>query len=220
MAAVLSLHDSGEATGITTLVEQLQASPVWRAGCDLAAERLLVARCRQGDESACRDLVERFQRDVYGVCLRLLGDPHEAEDVAQEVFLRIFRSLGSWDAQRPLRPWILAITVNRCRTCLSRRVRRPKPTEDLSDQPAPTTDTQPHAELVSEIAAALATTRVEFREVFVLFHEQGWPYELIAQVMERPVGTIKTWLHRARLHVLDHLRTRGLVQEVDHVDLQ
>lgn len=219
MAAALSLHDSGEVTGITTLVESMQASPLWQASCDVAADRLLVSRCQRGEEAATKELVERFQRDIYGVCLRLLADPHEAEDVAQEVFLRIFRSLGSWDGERPLRPWIMAITVNRCRTFLSKRNRRPKPAEDLSEQPAKPEDAQPHNELVSEITAALAATRLEFREVFVLFHDQGWPYELIAQVMDRPVGTIKTWLHRARLHVLDHLRTRGLVQEVDDVDV-
>jgi RNA polymerase sigma-70 factor (ECF subfamily) len=219
MAVALSLHDSGDVSGITTLVESMQASPLWQAACDVAADRLLVSRCQRGEEAAAKELVERFQRDVYGVCLRLLADPHEAEDVAQEVFLRIFRSLDSWDGQRPLRPWIMAITVNRCRTCLSKRSRRPKPTEDLSEQPAKAEDTQPHHELVSEITAALATTRLEFREVFVLFHDQGCPYELIAQVMDRPVGTIKTWLHRARLHVLDHLRSRGLVQEVGDVDL-
>src|SRR5262249_54303641 len=67
------------------------------------------------------------------------------------------------------------------------------------------------AELLREIEAALAELREEYRTVFVLFHEQGQPYEDIAEALDRPVGTIKTWLHRARLEVLERLRQRGRV---------
>ena len=66
-------------------------------------------------------------------------------------------------------------------------------------------------ELTREIEAALAQLRLEYRSVFVLFHQQGLPYENIAQALKKPVGTIKTWLHRARLEVLDRLRRRGMV---------
>jgi RNA polymerase sigma-70 factor (ECF subfamily) len=72
------------------------------------------------------------------------------------------------------------------------------------------------AELISEIQLALAELRWEYRSVFVLFHEQGQPYEEIAEALDRPVGTIKTWLHRARLEVLDRLRRRGMVPELPH----
>ena len=66
-------------------------------------------------------------------------------------------------------------------------------------------------ELAGEIQRSLATLRPEFRSVFVMFHEQGLSYEEIARVHERPVGTIKTWLHRTRMEVLDYLRKRGMV---------
>ena len=68
-------------------------------------------------------------------------------------------------------------------------------------------------ELLTEIHTALAELRIEYRTVFVLFHEQGQPYEDIARAMDRPVGTIKTWLHRARLEILDRLKSRGLVPD-------
>ena len=70
-------------------------------------------------------------------------------------------------------------------------------------------------ELAHEIQQAVAALRLEYRSVFVMFHEQGHPYEVIAQALERPVGTIKTWLHRARMEVLERLKRRGLVAE-DH----
>jgi len=177
-------------------------------------EVTLVRRCLQGDAEAVRQLVGRFQAEVYGLCVRLLHHRHDAEDVTQEVFLRVFRSLEGYDSSRPLKPWIMGIAVNRCRTWLAQRSRRPELLDYLQETvPAPRPDDS--SELLREIQAALADLRLEYRTVFVLFHEQGQPYEEIAAILNRPVGTIKTWLHRARLELLDRLRRRGMVPEQD-----
>jgi RNA polymerase sigma-70 factor (ECF subfamily) len=181
----------------------------------LAEDAALVRRCLRGDADAIRLLIERFQADVYGLCLRLLRHRQDAEDVTQEVFLRVFRSLRRWDPARPLKPWITGIALNRCRTLLTQRARRPELADYLQDvAPAPAADDT--AELLREIEAALGDLRPEYRSVFVLFHEQGQPYEDIAAALGRPVGTIKTWLHRARLEVLERLKRRGMVSEVSH----
>jgi RNA polymerase sigma factor (sigma-70 family) len=183
-----------------------------------ADEATLVRSCLRGEPSAVRQLVERFQAEVYGLCVRLLNHRHDAEDVTQEVFLRVFRSLKRWDRARPLRPWVMGIAVNRCRTWLSQRHRRPELVDYLHETVAcalPDDST----ELLLEIQAALALLRLEYRIVFVMFHEQGQPYDEIALALERPVGTIKTWLHRARLEILERLRSRGMVppEELDPV---
>ncbi len=175
----------------------------------------LVQCCLRGDAHAITALVERFQPEVYGLCVRLLNHKQDAEDVSQEVFLRVFRSLHRWDATRPLRPWIIGIAVNRCRTWLSQRARRPELVDYLHDTVASRPEDD-GAELAGEIQMALAELRLEYRSVFVMFHEQGLPYDEIAVALERPVGTIKTWLHRARLEVLDRLRRRGMISEVEH----
>jgi RNA polymerase sigma-70 factor (ECF subfamily) len=157
-----------------------------------------------------RALVDRFEAAVYGVSVRLLTHRHDAEDVTQEVFLRVFRSLKRWDPSRALKPWIMGITVNRCRTWMAQRRRRPEPADYLHDTVmAPQPDDS--GELVQEIQSALATLRPEFREVFVLYHEQGQSYEDMAQALGCPIGTVKTWLHRARLELLDRLQRRGMV---------
>src|SRR5687767_15909119 len=106
-----------------------------------------------------RELVDRFQPDVYGLCARLLNHTHDAEDVAQEVFLRVFRSLRRWDARRPLRPWVMGITVNRCRTWLGQRRRRPEPVEYVQEFAA-RPEGDDGAEMAREIQAALGELRV------------------------------------------------------------
>jgi RNA polymerase sigma-70 factor (ECF subfamily) len=185
------------------------------ASCDVSAEDVtLVRRCLRGDPESVRQLVGRFQAEVFGLCVRLLHHRQDAEDVTQEVFLRVFRSLRGWDPARPLKPWVMGITVNRCRTWLAQRARRPELADYLQDTVAgPAADDS--GELLQEIQAALAGLRLEYRTVFVLFHEQGQPYEEIAAALGRPVGTIKTWLHRARLEVLGQLRRRGMVADED-----
>ena len=180
----------------------------------MSADRELVRRITAGDPAATRQLVERFEHDVFGLCVRLLRNRHDAEDVAQDVFLRVVRSLRTWDAARPLRPWVLTIAVNRCRTHLSRRKTRPDTADYLADLPdteAPAADQG--GELASAIAEAVGGLRDDYREVFVLFHETGQSYEEIAAVVGRPVGTVKTWLHRARAAVLEQLKARGLAPE-------
>ena len=175
-----------------------------------ADDAALVRRCLKGQSDAMRELIERFQAEVFGLCVRLLTHRQDAEDVSQETFLRVFRSLRRWDPTRPLRPWVLGIAVNRCRTWMGRRARRPE-LADYLHETAARDDADDSAELVAEIRSALAELRPEYRSVFVLFHEQGKSYEEIAAAHGRPVGTIKTWLHRARLEILDRLRRRGMV---------
>ena len=174
------------------------------------ADTELVRRCASGEVGAMRELVQRFQDDVFGISVRMLRNAHDAEDVSQEVFLRVFRSLHRWDRERPLRPWVLTIAVNRCRTALSKRSKLPELVDYLQESAAAVPDTDGN-ELTVEIRAAVEELRPDYREVFVLFHERGQSYEEISEVIDRPVGTIKTWLHRARAELLDRLKRRGFV---------
>lgn len=174
------------------------------------AEMALVRGCLRNDPDAMRCLVETYQADVYGLCVRLLADRHEAEDVAQEVFVRVLRGLRGWDANRPLKPWIMGAALNRCRTYLAKRARRPQFFATVPE-PAPVAVPESARELNAAITEAVEDLRADYREVFVQFHERGLSYEAISGAMRRSVGTIKTWLHRARIQVLQRLRERGLI---------
>ncbi|MFO0936080.1 MAG: RNA polymerase sigma factor [Gemmataceae bacterium] len=177
----------------------------------------LVRRCLNGDPSAMRDLVNRFEGVVYGLSVRLLSHRHDAEDVMQDVFIRVFRSLKSWDPSRTLKPWIIKITVNQCRTWITRRMSRPRPTLLVDDIPERSNDEGDGRELADAVQRAVNELRDEHKAVFVLYHEHGQNYEEIADVVGRPVGTVKTWLHRARATVLEKLKQAGIVHETHEV---
>jgi RNA polymerase sigma-70 factor (ECF subfamily) len=175
----------------------------------------LVRRCLAGDADALCAFVQRFQSAVFGLSFRMLAHREDAEDVAQEVFLRAFRSLKQWDAARPLTPWLLAIAVNRCRTWLSNRVRRALPAEFAGDVADPTGGL-PRLDLAEELQLALERLREEYRLCFVLHHVNELNLAEIAEVTGCPVGTIKTWLRRARLELAEHLQRRSIAPQVNH----
>ena len=175
------------------------------------ADAALVRRCLDGEETAVRALVGRYQQRVFGVCYRMLGHREDAEDTAQDVFLRVFRSLHRWDPDRPFQPWLMTIAVNRCRTVLQQRARLPSPSEFVemtADAPPATSD------LAEELQLGLEELREEYRACFVLFHQQELSCVEIGKILECPEGTVKTWLHRARRELAAFLRRRGVVDDV------
>jgi RNA polymerase sigma-70 factor (ECF subfamily) len=170
----------------------------------------LVRRSLSGEQSAMTELVDRFRGQVFGLCYRMLGQRQDAEDVTQESFVRALRSLAQWDSQRDFRPWLLAIAANRCRSLLSARRKVPKPLTEVEDL-ADARSFREESHLGEEVMLALGRLREEYRQSFVLFHEQQLTYAEIAEVLDCPVGTVKTWVHRARRELADHLRRRGIV---------
>ncbi len=162
-----------------------------------------------------RALVERYQHQVFGLCLRMLTHREDAEDITQEVFVRVFRSLRKWDSTRPFRPWLMAIAANRCRTALTSRSKRPTPSEvapELAVETRRTTD----SEVAEEVQQALEKLREDYRTCFILFYQQEQSIAEIGETMGCPEGTVKTWLHRARAQLAQHLTRRGLGPEVIH----
>ncbi len=175
----------------------------------------LIGRCRRGNQLAMADLVDAFQRQVFALCLRMVGNRQDAEDMTQETMLRALRNLDQWDSTRDFRPWLFAIAGNRCRTLLSSRKRRPARTPLLEDVPDPGPPAEARGHIAEEIQAGLVELRDEYRLAFVLFHEQELSYQEISECLECPVGTVKTWIHRARAELAQRLRRR-MSEETPH----
>ena len=177
----------------------------------------LVQRCLAGDEAAIRAFTARYQSLVFSLCLKMLRHSEDAEDVAQESFLRVFRALNRWDPSRPIKPWLLTIVANRCRTALERRSKLPLQNELTIDLEGERREhskyEQQKVDIAEELDVALGELREEYRMCFVLFYQQGLSYEEIGEILDQPQGTVKTWLHRARAQLAECLRERGVICE-------
>jgi RNA polymerase sigma-70 factor, ECF subfamily len=173
-------------------------------------EAALIERCAAGDEQACADLVAAHQRMVYSLAFRLLGDRDEALDLSQEVFLRVFRTIGTFRGQSALRTWIYRIVINQARNrqrWWSRRHRSAQVSLDQHLQQCgdveSTSVALPDRLLASKEAAASiwrALERLPFdqRTALILRELDGLRYEEIAFSLGVAVGTVKSRLTRAR----------------------
>lgn len=178
----------------------------------MEADRELVARAKAGDETAVRDLVGRYQGQVFGLCYRMLAHRQDAEDMAQETFVRAIKSLDRWDQSRDFEPWLFSIAGNRCRTLLAKRMRRPVTLPLVDSVASRDGELQAVRQLAEEVELALSAMREEYRQAFLLFHEQQLSYVQIGEVMDCPLGTVKTWVHRARREMINFMRLRGVVE--------
>jgi RNA polymerase sigma-70 factor (ECF subfamily) len=175
-----------------------------------SGEAALIERCRGGDDTACAELVATHQRMVFTLALHLLGDRDEALDLSQEVFLRVFRTLGSFRGQSALRTWIYRIVVNQARN-RQRWWRRRRRSEQVSldehlqqcGDLESKTDVLPDRllaskEAASKIWAALDHLPFDQRTALILREVDGLRYEEIAFSLGVAVGTVKSRLTRAR----------------------
>ncbi|MFN9539070.1 MAG: RNA polymerase sigma factor [Planctomycetota bacterium] len=173
----------------------------------------LVAQCLKGQQPAFVELFARYRGMVYGLCLRMLRHREEAEDATQETFLRVARNLHRWDRSKRFEPWLLTIAGNRCRTRLARLANKPR-LVNLEQAPEDRSQLQGAATLLSEeLGLALETVRPEFRDAFSLFYQGELSYAEIAERMDVPLGTVKTWVHRARKELIQKLQERGTLNE-------
>ncbi|MEZ6096376.1 MAG: sigma-70 family RNA polymerase sigma factor [Pirellulaceae bacterium] len=171
----------------------------------------LVNQCLAGHQTAFSDLIDRYRGMVYGLCLRMLRQREEAEDATQETFVRVCNNLHRWDPERSFEPWLLTIAGNRCRTRLAKRARRPS--EVVLDYPVED-GTYLEAEsrhLSEEIDAVLGMIKGDCKQAFVLFYKKRLSYIEIAEQLDIPLGTVKTWVHRARKELIARLANRGTI---------
>jgi RNA polymerase sigma-70 factor (ECF subfamily) len=173
----------------------------------------LVRRFKSGDRAAYAEIVRRYQNRVYAQCLRWLGEPHLAEETAQDVFLALFRSLADFRGDAQLSTWIWRVAVNHCknRRLYGRRRHegRHEPlegTRDDDDAPkrqfaddGPATDIAVHqSESERLVREALERLDPEDRSIIVMRDVEDLSYEQISEILDLPRGTVKSRLHRAR----------------------
>ncbi|WP_426162478.1 sigma-70 family RNA polymerase sigma factor [Pseudoduganella sp. R-34] len=176
-------------------------------------DRELVERARAGERAAFDQLVARYQRRLLRLVLRLLRDPAEAEDVVQETFLKAYRALPRFRGEAAFYTWLYRIALNGARNAILRRRQRSAPQGVAPSQlPAPVPEIgTPESMLLSKqvmlaIDAAMEALPLELRTAVVLREIEGLSYEEIAQIMECPLGTVRSRIFRAREAIARRLR--------------
>ena len=193
------------------------------AAPDYAAldDRELATIAASGREAAFRELLVRYERPVFSLIYRMVRDRTQAEDLAQEVFVRAFNAIGTYKTSYKFSNWILKIANNH--TIDHLRKRRIE-TISIHGSPHATTaaeasqselvvvsqDENPHEylehkELGGQIERAIGGLREEYRTAVLLRHVEGYAYDEIAEIMDVPLGTVKTYLHRARAELRESL---------------
>lgn len=186
-------------------------------------EAALVAEAIEGSELAFRTLVERYQRPVFSLVLRMVRDHGVAEDVTQEVFVKAWMALSRYDPRRRFASWLFKIASNAAIDQLRRKKLPTTPIETsdtdqssildrIEDERSESPDTLvKRRELSSALEAAVAALRPEYRLVVLLRFREELPYKDIAEATGMPLGTVKTNLRRARREIEERLRQDGVV---------
>jgi RNA polymerase sigma-70 factor (ECF subfamily) len=178
-------------------------------------DKILVERCRQGDDDAWRELVDRFGQKIYSVAYHFTLRREDAEELSQEIFLKIFESLDKYNGGFPLIAWIVALARNLCIDRYRRR-KREQSFRFVSDEavaPLLKAREDPSADAIRKertkmLFWALAEIPEDLAEILVLRDLDGLAYEEIGQALELPDGTVKSRLFRARAEVARKIRER------------
>lgn len=168
----------------------------------------LLAACRRGDRAAFEEVVRRTYRQVYTQALRIVGDRHEAEDVAQEAYIRVFRGLAGFRGEAQFETWLYRIVANAAITYLRRRGRFGELSVDREGEPAEIPSDVRVAEQAAdreELSRALAALPLSLRSVVVLKDVYGMPHKEIAELLGTTEGAVKVRLHRARRRLKEQL---------------
>ncbi len=164
----------------------------------------LVEACRRGEQRAMEALYHQYKRRVYGLVTRIVG-PGDADEVAQEVFVRIFRGLPKFRGDSALGTWIYRLSVNASLSYATRRARQPMAAADMLERVEAPVPARRDPHLVQRLESALEQLPPGYRAVLVLHDVEGLSHDECAEILGCRVGTSKSQLHKARARMRELL---------------
>lgn len=175
------------------------------------SDRELVEQARNGDAAAFGELVRRYQAAVFNVCYRMAGERREAEDLAQEAFIRAYGRFSLFDIEKPFGPWIRRVAVNVCLNKFQRKDAGSMELDEERDSVSATSLPNPekaleNAQTAQALRAALGELPLHYRAVIELRHFQELSYAEIAEQLRIPLSDVKSHLFRARRLLAEKLR--------------
>jgi RNA polymerase sigma factor (sigma-70 family) len=186
--------------------------------CD---DRQLIQDILQGKAGAFEELILAYKKLVMHIVFRMVRHPSDREDICQDVFLKIYQNLGSFRQQAKLSTWIGRIAYNSCLNHIEKKKDRLmedywQPDQNWEDLEGFNTSPEAAAELSdlnSKVQAEISKMPVNHRTALTLYHVDGLSYQEVAEVMNLPEGTVKSYLYRARQHLKQKLTSQYQMQE-------
>ena len=184
-------------------------------------ENAVILQVQQGDANAFEALVTAYQKQVYSLALRTVGNPEDAADLSQEAFLRAYRSIGSFRGDSKFSVWLYRLTTNICIDFLRSKGRKPtvsltmenddEETQelDVADDRFDPEENFQRAELQRAVQRGLNSLPEEFRTILILRELEGMSYAEIGEILHLEEGTVKSRLFRARSRLCDFLKQDG-----------
>jgi RNA polymerase sigma-70 factor (ECF subfamily) len=173
-------------------------------------DQALVERCKRGDRKALGELVGHYERPVFNAAYRILGNPDDAADATQVVFMKAFEHLGQYDPKYKFFSWIYRIAINEAINQL-KRGRNQQPLDDTEVAGTRGPDANVEAgDLYREIQDGLMALSEDYRTVIVLRHFSECSYQQISEILQIPEKTVKSRLYSARQVMKDTLQSRGV----------
>jgi RNA polymerase sigma-70 factor (ECF subfamily) len=171
-----------------------------------------------GDAAAFERLYQQYNRRVFSICLRMLGNPTEAEDLTQDVFVQLYRKIGSFRGESAFTTWLHRMTVNQVLMHFRKRGVRYESTTDDGELPVLIqvgTERPSHMPIIDSIALERAISELPpgYRTVFVLHDVEGYEHEEVARMLGCTVGTSKSQLHKARMRIRALLGKKAAIQD-------
>ncbi len=167
-----------------------------------------------GDMAAFEEIYKRHHRRVYSICLRMLQNPNEAEDLTQDVFIQLYRKIGSFRGDSAFTTWLHRMTVNQVLMHFRKRTVKYEKTTEEGDTPEQTvagTANPERMRIIDKIALdnAIEQLPAGYKNVFVLHDVEGFEHEEVARILGCSVGTSKSQLHKARLKLQKLLKKKA-----------
>lgn len=178
----------------------------------------IIKMCLDGDTDAFEELIFRYKKLIFNTAYRMMGNREEAEDITQEVFIKIYNSLSKYDPEFKFSTWALRITSNLCVDWLRKRKGETIPIEevyDLKDDGLTPEDEYISKERQKRVQAAIDKLPDKYKELIVLFHHRNLSYQEIMNITGETLTIVKNRLYRARQMLKDELSSIDALSNID-----
>ena len=170
-------------------------------------EKNILIRARAGNLEAFEYILSFYEKAIYNYCLHILKNSHNAKDVTQETFIKVYKHRKLIDPEKNIKTWIFTIATNTTYDFLRGKKRKNEISLDEDNETILSLEAYyPREGLVSDVDRALEQINQEYKKVLLLFYQQGFQYQEIAEILNMPINTVKTHISRGKEQLKDKLK--------------